>query len=111
MYYLNSQFLLLHDLLHNLFFHINQYYWTCYTIKFKKESEFKNKDISLSLKVNGKELFSTPYITSLSAELSTDRKFEINEITLEEIDHLILKKLVLKKLTIKYIFILLVIVI
>lgn len=65
----------------------NQYYWTCYTIKFKKESEFKNKDISLSLKVNGKELFSTPYITSLSAELSTDRKFEINEITLEEIEN------------------------
>ena len=65
----------------------NQYYWTCYTIKFKKESEFKNKNISLSLKVNGKELFSTPYITSLSAELSTDRKFEINEITLEEIEN------------------------
>ncbi len=65
----------------------NQYYWTCYTIKFKKESEFKNKDISLSLKVNGKELFSTPYITSLSAELSTDRKFEINEVTLEEIEN------------------------
>lgn len=65
----------------------NQYYWTCYTIKFKKESEFKNKDISLSLKVNGKELFSTPYITSLSAELSTDRKFEINEITLEKIEN------------------------
>ena len=65
----------------------NQYYWTCYTIKFKKESEFKNKDISLSLKVNGKELFSTPYITSLSAELSTDRKFEINEIALEEIEN------------------------
>lgn len=65
----------------------NQYYWTCYTIKFKRESEFKNKDISLSLKVNGKELFSTPYITSLSAELSTDHKFEINEITLEEIEN------------------------
>ena len=65
----------------------NQYYWTCYTIKFKKESEFKDKDISLSLKVNGKELFSTPYITSLSAELSTDRKFEINEVTLEEIEN------------------------
>jgi len=57
----------------------NQYYWTCYTIKFKKESEFKNKNISLSLKVNDKDLFETPYVTSLINELETDRKFEIND--------------------------------
>lgn len=65
----------------------NQYYWTCYTIKFKKESEFKNKNISLSLKVNDKNLFETPYITSLINELQTDRKFEINDITLEEVNN------------------------
>lgn len=65
----------------------NQYYWTCYTIKFKKESEFKNKNISLSLKVNDKDLFETPYVTSLINELETDRKFEINDITLEEVNN------------------------
>ena len=65
----------------------NQYYWTCYTIKFKKESEFKNKNISLSLEVNDKNLFETPYITSLINELQTDRKFEINDITLEEVNN------------------------
>lgn len=65
----------------------NQYYWTCYTIKFKKESEFKNKNISLSLKVNNINLFETPYVTSLINELETDRKFEINDVTLEEVNN------------------------
>lgn len=65
----------------------NQYYWTCYTIKFKKESEFKSKNISLSLKVNNINLFETPYVTSLINELETDRKFEINDITLEEVNN------------------------
>ena len=32
------------------------YYWTCYTIKFNKGSEFINKNISLTLKVNDVEI-------------------------------------------------------
>ena len=34
------------------------YYWTCYTIKFNKGSEFINKNISLTLKVNDVEIAS-----------------------------------------------------
>lgn len=40
------------------------YYWTCYTIKFNKSSEFINKNISLTLKVNGTEIASK--ITSVT---------------------------------------------
>ncbi len=39
------------------------------------------------MEVNDKNLFETPYITSLINELQTDRKFEINDITLEEVNN------------------------
>ena len=53
------------------------YYWTCYTIKFNKSSEFINKDISLTLKVNGTEIASkttsvTDNFNKLTIEAESD---------------------------------------
>ena len=53
------------------------YYWTCYTIKFNKGSEFINKNISLTLKVNGTEIASkttsvTDNFNKLTIEAESD---------------------------------------
>lgn len=53
------------------------YYWTCYTIKFNKSSEFINKNISLTLKVNGTEIASkttsvTDNFNKLTIEAESD---------------------------------------
>ena len=53
------------------------YYWTCYTIKFKKDSEFINKDISLTLKINDIEIASkttsvTDNFNKLTIEAESD---------------------------------------
>lgn len=53
------------------------YYWTCYTIKFNKGSEFINKNISLTLKVNDVEIASkttsvTDNFNKLTIEAESD---------------------------------------
>ncbi len=71
------------------------YYWTCYTIKFSSNSEFKDKDITLSLKVNEKVI--ADKTTSLNKELGQDES-----ISFEKSSYTILKGSSSEKLVVNF---------